>query len=348
MKLYKLTFYILFISIIWISCESDNISPEIQINLPVENTTFNASNILTLEALITDNKELDFVAILFTGPDDETVVRKIDLSGVSQVVTSAFELDYDISGIIKIDINAVDVSGNNKRIVLSYDFESFVSGYIDFNVKLKYAGEPLIMFQPYNYPDGKKIEFTRCSFYTSELILDETEINEVEFHNLTNAHSDSQLAINGYTWMINNVPIGNYNNLSFNIGVPPELNAKDPAEFPSGHPLAKPAENWFSWQSYIFLKLEGNIDLDNDGITETGVALHLGSDEALRKFDFEYPIAVSENQSSNIRLEFDLYDFFDGPTRLYPIEEVPQIHSLSQLDAVIELADNLTTSIHKQ
>ena len=348
MKHYKLTYYILIFSLIWISCENDETAPEIQINSPLENTTFNSSNQLNLEALIKDDKELDFVAIILTGPDDEIELRKVELSENSQLISENFVLDYTSSGLVKIDINAVDKAGNNKRIEQFYNFELFESGFIDFNVKLKYNGVPLVMFEPYEYPDGKQIEFTRCSFYTSEMKLDETTINEVEFHNLTNIHSDPELGINGYTWRIENVPSGNYNSLSFNIGVPEELNKKDPGEFPSGHPLAKPAENWFSWQSYIFLKVEGKVDLDGDGITETGVALHLGSDEALRNLEFEYPIQVVENQSSSIRLDFDIYDFFNGPNRIYPIEENPQIHSLSQLDAVVELSDNLINAIQKQ
>ena len=99
--------------------------------------------------------------------------------------------------------------------------------------------------------------------------------------------------------------------------------------------------------SYIFLKIEGNIDLDSDGAAETGIALHTGSNEALRRIVLEYPIEVKENENTSVNLVFDIYQLFDGPNRLFPIEEYPQIHSLTQLDGVLELSDNLINSIHK-
>ena len=39
------------------------------------------------------------------------------------------------------------------------------------NLKLEYAGEPLVMFQEFDYPDGNKIEFSRISFYISDIEL---------------------------------------------------------------------------------------------------------------------------------------------------------------------------------
>lgn len=231
MKHYKLAFYILIFSFIWISCDSDEDPPQIQIESPDTNTTFFASSTLTLDAIITDNKELDFVAIILTGPDNSTELRKIELAGDSTSISEEFILDFEIDGDITMSINVVDKAENSTTVERNFVFNSIKTGFIDLNVKLQYKGDPLIMFDTYNYPDGKVIDFTRCSFYTSEMKLDETTINEVEFHNLTNSHSTQGLAVNGYTWRINDVPIGTYSTFSFNIGVPSELNGMDPGEF---------------------------------------------------------------------------------------------------------------------
>lgn len=347
MRLYKLISYILFFSFIWISCDSDDISPVVEIKSPLEGTKFTTADKFNFEALITDNKELDFVAIALTGPNDEIELRKIELEGDSQLITEEFKLDFTTEGSLSLSLDVMDACENSTQIERTYELQKFNPGVIDLNIKLEYNGEPLVMFEPYEYPDGKKIEFTRCSFYTSEMQLDEITINEIEFHNLTNAHANLSLAQTGYTYTITNIPIGNYNTISFNIGVPEDLNNRDPGEFPSGHPLAKPAENWFSWMSFIFLKVEGNVDLNDDDEPETGVALHTGSNVALRNLSIDYPIQVQEGITTNVDLVFDIYELFNGSTRIYPIEENPQIHNLSQLDAVTEISDNLINAIHK-
>ncbi len=347
MKHYKLVFYILTISLIWISCGGDDIAPEIEIHTPIENSTFFITQTLSLDASITDNEELDFAVVTLTGPNGSLMLRKVELSGDSQTIQEEFELLYPTEGTILLSINAVDKCENNTLIERSFEYKPIPTGSVELNFKLLYNGAPLVMFEPYDYPDGKNMNFTRCSFYTSETKLDGTTINDIEFHNLTNSHASLPFANNGYTWKIDHVPTGNYNNISFNIGVPEALNNQDPGDFPSGHPLAKPAENWFSWMSFIFLKVEGKIDLDNDGIAEEGIALHTGSNQALRNIALEYPIEVEKNEIARINLVFDIYKLFDGADRIYPIEETPQIHTLSQLHAVEEISNNLTNAIYK-
>jgi len=347
MKHSKKAYYILLFSFIWVSCDNDKIGPAIEITSPIENIILKKGDEYKLEAVISDDKELDYVEIMITGPDQNKSNTTIELEGTSQSITQDLDLDYTVSGPIEINLTAFDKAGNGITYVRTIQFNHFETGTIDLNIKLQYNGEPLVMFEPYSYPDGRAVDFTRCSFYTSEMQLDETTINEVEFHNLTNSHSTPELASQGYNWTINDVLPGDYNNLSFNIGVPEVQNNMAPGDFPSGHPLAKPAENWFSWQSYIFLKVEGDIDFDSDEDLETKVALHTGSNEALRRIDLEYPIQVLKGETTEVNLVFDIYQLFNGTERIFPIEENPQIHSLDQLEAVKELSNNLTNSIHK-
>jgi hypothetical protein len=330
------------------SCGKDNNSPSINITSPLDNSIYSLSEVLTVSFTISDDEELDYTEITLIGPNTDPVTRRIDLSGTTQDISEVFNLIYSMSGSLTLLINGFDKAGNAVSFQKELNYQVNTVGNLDINIKLQYQGMPLVIFEDYTYPDGKKIDFTRVSFYTSELNLDETQINEVEFHNLTNSHSNLALATEGYSWLIENVPTGSYSNLSFNIGVPEISNNKDPGEFPSGHPLAKPAENWFGWMSYIFLKLEGNVDLDDDGIVDTGVALHTGSNPALRKIILDYPIDVTANEKTAITLVFDISKVLDGPTRIFPIEEYTQIHSLSQIDGVLELSDNLLFSFNKQ
>jgi len=343
----RLIYLVLILPLFWTACNSDDIAPNIEILSPTIGTEFTSSSTFNVEAEISDNEELDFVAIALTGPNDELTVRKIELAGRSATIRETFQLDYANDGKITLNINVVDEAENNSAFDQVYDFRLIETGTIDLNIKLEFDGIPLVMFEDYTYPDGRKMNFTRCSFYTSDMKLDERVINEVEFHNLTNDHATADLAESGYTYTIENVLPGNYESLSFNIGVPQELNDKDPGEFPSGHPLAKPAENWFSWKSFIFLKIEGNIDLDDDGEMETGIAIHTGANEALVNIAMSYPVQINANEVTPMNITLDVYDVFKGEERIFPIDDFAQIHSLSQLDAVIELSNNLINAIDK-
>ncbi|MEM9549280.1 MAG: MbnP family protein, partial [Bacteroidota bacterium] len=288
---------------------------------------------------------LDYALINVTGPDNSITSFREELEGKSQNLSNSFNLLYAESGTIVLTIDVFDAAGNQGTAERFYEYVYDPSGTIDFNIKLQYNSEPLVLFEPFIYPDGRSIDFTRISFYISEVTLDDENIVNVEFHNLTDSHATSILASQGYNWTVEGVPPGFFSTLSFNIGVPAELNEKDPGEFPSGHPLAKPSENWFGWKSFVFLKVEGNMDMDGDGTRETGIALHTGADEALRNISLDNPILINDGERTEIDIVFDVYDLFDGQNRIFPIDDFAQIHSLSQIDAVNELSDNLTNAI---
>jgi hypothetical protein len=215
---------------------------------------------------------------------------------------------------------------------------------VSLRFNLFYDGSPLVMFQEYAYPDGKAFQFTRVSFFISDLRLDtdqgEVVIKEVDFINLTQSHSDPASAQEGFLYYTGSVPASSINRLSFNVGLTPEQNQTVPADYASGHPLARPGEYWLAWDSYIFAKIEGWVDLDGDGQVESGVALHLGSDAVQQKMAFDL-----ESGTENIQLDLELKTTFEQDS-IYDIETTPQIHTLSQLPYALELAQNLGKSFN--
>lgn len=219
------------------------------------------------------------------------------------------------------------------------------NGDLEITMNLVYNGEPLIMFKDYEYPDGRTINFSRFSLYMSDIKLDEQLISDVEYHTLTESHIDLIGAENGYTWTIKDIEPGDYSSLNFGVGVNETQNAKDPGDFESGTPLAKPAEHWFSWSSFIFLKVEANMDSNNDGNNDFPIALHLGDDDAYRVINLNKSISIKEDEVSKTNLTFDIYEFLGGAENTYDVDSNPQIHSLEQKDAVIELANNISKSI---
>ena len=208
------------------------------------------------------------------------------------------------------------------------------------NLKLEYAGEPLVMFQEFDYPDGNKIEFSRISFYISdiELTTDGASYNGGEIYvDLTTSHSSLESSNKGLNINISDVKEDNIQSFSFNLGLNPTLNASLPSDYPSSSDLSRTGEYWSNWNSYVFVKLEGRLDRDGDGIKEA-FALHLGSDEAMRSLSFN-----NLDNDRNIELSVDVEKVFNTGT-LYDIAETPNIHSLSQIDKINQLMDNLAGS----
>lgn len=213
---------------------------------------------------------------------------------------------------------------------------------VPFRFQLSYDGTPLQMLQDYQYPDGKAIRFTRFSFYLSELVVEgegkSEEVLDVAFVDLSPLHTSG--SVNETPSFTTMTTISDITNVRFVLGLTEEMNEMVPADFESSHPLAAPGEYWLAWDSYIFVKVEGWVDLNNDGMAETPMAIHLGSNDVRRTLDF----SLSET-TNEVTFEIDLQSFF-MVDELYDIEANPQIHSLSQLAQSVQLADNLTQAIH--
>ncbi len=209
--------------------------------------------------------------------------------------------------------------------------------------QLTYDGEPLIMLQEYEYPDGKKVIFSRFSFYLSDFQLaggdKSVALQNVDFVNLTSNHENQSVAERGLVYFSDKIELPALDEISFNLGLSQDQNTAVPADFATDHPQGKPGEYWLAWDSYIFVKIEGRIDLDGDDDPEAGIALHLGSNNVMRE------IRIPVNGMGNkITLEFDLKNVFENGS-IYDIAENPQLHSLSQLPAAEELADNISQAI---
>lgn len=215
---------------------------------------------------------------------------------------------------------------------------------VSMNFKLKYDNEPLVMLEDYTYPDGRTIRFTRISFYLSEIeALDQnnntTLLKDAEMFNFSALNDDVMSAESGYTYTIKNAPVSDINGLRFNIGLSPTLNGLTPIDFDNDHALANSGEYWAGWKSYVFVKFEGLIDLDNNGSAESTFALHLGSNEIMRSVEFVDPNQSGETAEFNF--EIDVENVFNNGVT-YDIVETTNIHSLNQINEANFLIDNFT------
>lgn len=168
--------------------------------------------------------------------------------------------------------------------------------------KANFNGQPLVTAKQYEYTPGKKIFFTLFDHFVSnvELIRENGQtvrLTDVQFFKL-DSPTDA-LATAGKTLTINGIPVGTYKGMRMGWGVSPEQNSINPNTLPDSHPLCVNGRNefWSGWQSYIFMKIEGFVDQNEDGQVDgtdsPGLVFHCGSDAVYRELEFLQPITIS-------------------------------------------------------
>ena len=246
---------------------------------------------------------------------------------------------------VRLQIVAIAIVGLG--IIACHPEEKKGSGSLTIQWKLVYGNVPLEMFSQYAYPVTKDpLYFSRLSFFLSDLTATsgagDFVLKEVDYLDLTAAHT-APVKVNGLEYSISNVPEGEYTGLTFGIGVPAAKNALRPIDYPAGSILSNSAEYWSSWKSYIFFRPEGRISLNGQPIDEADFALHLGADGTYRIISLAKPFIVSKNKETVVVITLDMERFFNS-VHLHDMEANRQIHSLSQLPVMRNLADNLATA----
>lgn len=219
---------------------------------------------------------------------------------------------------------------------------------ISLRFNLTYDGEPLAMFTDVDYPDGRKMQFQRVSFYISGLEVSEkgqaSPVADVDYVDMTASHSDpAEIIPTIVEYFAEDYP--DYDQLSFTLGLSEEQNNSVPADFSSNSALARNGEYWPSWNSYVFAKLEGNIDLDGDGEYGAGEAFifHLGSTEVAR----DVSLNITKNQQEIINLTVDIEKVFQRGTQIYDIDDFLKLEQLNddQISRMNWMMDNLSGAI---
>ena len=187
------------------------------------------------------------------------------------------------------------------------------------------------MFTDITYPDGKKMQFQRVSFYMSEVLIEgggsSTELSDVEQLNLTDTHSDPA-NLRPTTLFYSQENFQDYDRLIFRIGLTPEQNASSFSDHSASSPLASVGEYWPTWNSYVFAKFEGNIDINNDGVYGAGETflLHTGGDRIKSTFgEFD----LNTTSPGQININIDLEKVFERNGEIYDLANFREIHTLT-------------------
>lgn len=147
----------------------------------------------------------------------------------------------------------------------------------------------------------------------------------------------------------------NFNNLSFNIGVPNALNHGDPSTPPSTSALniSNAGDMHWGWNpGYIFVKLEGKVDTTANGIDDFdhNFVFHLGTDAIFRTLNFT-DVTWNSAGENKIRTNFNLMvkDIFDKSGNEVDLRVDYTSHSSSSQMALSNaVVDKLQNAIQKE
>lgn len=159
----------------------------------------------------------------------------------------------------------------------------------------------------YDYPDGAKIKVQLFQYYISDLVLVRADGGTETLSEIELIRYNAAGAGNTQTLTFDNVPAGDYVGLRYGIGVKPELNNQPPSNFAADYVLNE-VEYWNDNVRYVFAKIEGNVDLNDDGTFDTPVSYHMGSNDIYSTLEFSGNFSISENGTTNFDIVADVFD----------------------------------------
>lgn len=217
------------------------------------------------------------------------------------------------------------------------------------SITAHFDDEAIVMDEKSYMYNGNPIRFSKVNFYLSNLTLSGKELIDITFVDLTKTHTSEQAAEEGTVLNFSKIPVGEYNALALGIGVPADLNRTKPNEYSTSHPLGSDNSGayWEAWNSYIFVKIEGQYDSDNNGFDADDVAFayHVGQDELYKKLsaEFDSTINVKAGEPTNIGLRLDIKKLFttsDGS-----LLQLEAHDPSNQMDVMRLIMDNFTTAL---
>lgn len=221
--------------------------------------------------------------------------------------------------------------------------EPMQQAQIEVTIEPFYGSLPLV---------SENVIFTTQEGYSVK--LREMKIILTDLHNGNSVLSDAGLYDfkKGKTLLKVNGTSANFGNLSFNIGVPDNLNHADPAAFPNDHPLniLNASDMHWSWNpGYIFVKIEMIADTSLNQMENFNhiISFHVGMDEAFRQSEFSN---LTWNNAGNgleqLRLKVDFETLLHKENSTVDLKTESSTHSApAQMPLSLKLADNFKSAL---
>lgn len=190
----------------------------------------------------------------------------------------------------------------------------------EFNLKMTatFDDAPLVNIdETYTYADGTPIKFQLFNYYLTDIRLvkengtnaDDHLLSEVELIEYSEFYT-LQEAKEGVKLNFKDIPDGLYSGLRMGIGLSPDLNGTQPGDYAAGHALAS---NYWSWAlGYVFLKIEGNADLNKDGEFNDNITYHVGQTGLYQILEFDHPIQIENGKAQTVNINVDVLDIMQN------------------------------------
>lgn len=223
------------------------------------------------------------------------------------------------------------------------------TGNVEVVLRSLYNNEPLVLLESYPYGNkGQNINFSQLDFFLDNLEIvnakgEAVTLREIALINM--GFSTENESVNGTRYIFQDIPTGNYQTLRFGVGVDPSLNDTKPADYSSSSPLSAVSHYWPGWNSYIFSKTEGNLDVDGDETFDMGFALHTGSNKEIptdlfRELSAQVSFDVMADATREIILYLDYGKLLEAESEGLDIENNPHTNDPNDMTFTTAMVEN--------
>ncbi|MEL7022003.1 MAG: MbnP family protein [Bacteroidota bacterium] len=188
--------------------------------------------------------------------------------------------------------------------VSSCDSDSF-SGEIEMTFDLTVDGETFERGTAYTI-NGTTVEFDNMGFYVGGISF--------EGEQSTAVFQDKYLLVtpDNTSFNVGDLSKDTYNSISFFIGVDAATNSMSTEDFttrPESDPLAaQEYQMHWNWNTgYKFFRIDGRSDTDGDGVVDTDITYHIGTNALLG--NIQLPVTSLDEE---VQIQFDIAAFFNG------------------------------------
>lgn len=192
-----------------------------------------------------------------------------------------------------------------------------------------YEGQPLVMYDQYNASKDRAVIYKVLEFFISNITITKTDgstidIKDIEYVKFTGLTSQSK-AESGIKLLFTDIKAGDFQNISFGIGVTASLNATEPSDHSTSSYLGNDVNYWAPWNSYIFSQLEGSYFDANDN--KTAFLYHAGVDGSYQQLSFNKTFSIKKNKTTTLAFELHAEDLLFKDGAEIDVPNNPQSHS---------------------
>lgn len=213
---------------------------------------------------------------------------------------------------------------------------------ISLRFESRFLGQPYTINQRATNIHDCTFEVSTVKFYLSNITLHGTGgnivLSEIELIDLANTSTFPDFE----------VPAGSYSGLSFDLGVPAQLNGtQNPdfttALFDANHPLSESNGMYWAWATgYRFFTFEGHFDTipNDDELLPEVFSFHTGLDTLFRNIpEFQTSIELPKGATKEIRFSLSIDSLFATSTDTLDLRQDRSFHG-NNLDIGIRAANN--------